>query len=167
MKWAAPKLFADRFPGDRRYLLFWLFLAFGALSKGLHGALWPLGTVALAALFVPGWRAWLWPVLSLRGLLVFLLLLAPWYVYMSTRFPGFLSAHFINEQLGACLNTRYPADARQLPLGQFYAQHLLFWMPWTLLLPGAIYAASPAGRAGWFHCETGRAAIPLQPGYRP
>jgi hypothetical protein len=47
----------------------------------------------------------------------------------------------INEQLGACLDTRYPADARQLPLGQFYAQHLLFWMPWTLLLPAAVAAS--------------------------
>ena len=140
-------IFASSFPGENWYLLFWIFLALGALSKGLHGALWPLGTVALAALFVPGWRAWLWPVLSLRGLLVFLLLLAPWYVYMSTRFPGFLSAHFINEQLGACLNTRYPADARQLPLGQFYAQHLLFWMPWTLLLPASIYAVVKAAHA--------------------
>jgi 4-amino-4-deoxy-L-arabinose transferase-like glycosyltransferase len=135
---------AGRFPGDHWYLLFWIFLALGALSKGLHGALWPLGTVALTALFVPGWRAWLRPVLSLRGLLVFLLLLVPWYAYMTARFPGFLSAHFVNEQLGACLNTRYPADARQLPLGQFYGQHLLFWMPWTLLLPGAVYAAVKA-----------------------
>jgi hypothetical protein len=53
--------------------------------------------------------------------------------------------------LGACLNTRYPADARQLPLWQFYAQHLLFWMPWTLLLPGAVYAAVKAGQAARRH----------------
>ena len=135
-----------RFPGERWYLLFWTFLGLGALSKGLHGALWPLGTVTLAALFVPTWRAWLRPVLSLRGLAIFLLLLVPWYGYMATHFSGFLSAHFFNEQLGACLNTRYPADARQLPLVQFYAQHLLFWMPWTLLAPGAIYAAVKAVR---------------------
>ena len=117
------------------------------MSKGLHGALWPLGTVALAALFVPTWRAWLRPVLSPRGMLIFLLLLVPWYAYMAAHFSGFLSAHFFNEQLGACLNTRYPADARQLPLVQFYAQHLLFWMPWTLLMPGAIYAVVQAARA--------------------
>jgi len=140
-------LFSMRFPGEGWYLLFWTFLGVGAMSKGLHGALWPLGTVALAALFVPTWRAWLRPILSLRGMLVFLLLLAPWYAYMAAHFSGFLSAHFFNEQLGACLNTRYPADARQLPLAQFYAQHLLFWMPWTLLIPGAIYAVMQAGRA--------------------
>jgi len=138
---------AGRFPGDHWYLLFWVFLALGALSKGLHGALWPLGTVILTALFVPGWRVWLRPVLSLRRLLVFLLLLVPWYAYMTARFPGFLAAHFVNEQLGACLNTRYPADARQLSLWQFYAQHLLFWMPWTLLLPGSVYAAVKAAQA--------------------
>jgi len=129
------------------YLLFWLFLGLGALSKGLHGALWPLGTVALTAILVPGWRPWLRPVLSWRGLLLFLVLLVPWYAYMAVTLPGFLPAHFLNEQLGASLNTRYPADAKQLPLAQFYAQHLLFWMPWTLMLPGAIYAAVQARRA--------------------
>ena len=136
-----------RFPGDFWYLIFWIFLALGVLSKGLHGALWPLGTVALTAGFVPGTRAWLRPVLSLRGVLVFLLLVVPWYAYMMARLPGFLAAHFVNEQFGAFLNTRYPPDARQLPLAQFYGQHLLFWMPWTLLLPGAIYAAVKAGQA--------------------
>ena len=48
---------------------------------------------------------------------------------------------------GAALNTRFPADAKQLPLAQFYGQHFLFWMPWTMLLPGAIYAAMKAGLA--------------------
>jgi 4-amino-4-deoxy-L-arabinose transferase-like glycosyltransferase len=137
----------NRFPGDQWYLLFWTFLALGALSKGLHGALWPLGTVLLTALFVPGWREWLRPVLSWRGAVVFLLLLVPWYVYMAMRFPGFLAAHFVNEQVGAALNTRFPPDAKQLSLAQFYGQHFLFWMPWTLLLPGAIYATAKAALA--------------------
>jgi 4-amino-4-deoxy-L-arabinose transferase-like glycosyltransferase len=131
----------------RWYLLFWIFLALGTLSKGLHGALWPLGTVVLTALFVPSTRAWLRPVLSLRGVLIYLLLVVPWYAYMTVRLPGFLSAHFINEQLGASLNTRYPADAKQLPVTQFYAQHLLFWLPWTLLLPASIYSTVKAIRS--------------------
>ncbi len=133
---ARPELFAGRW-----YLLFWVFLALGTMSKGLHGALWPLGTVALTALFVPTWRPWLRPVLDWRGVGLFLLIVIPWYAYMAARFPGFLAAHFINEQLGATLNTRYPVDAKQLSLEQFYGQHLIFWMPWTLLLPGAIYLA--------------------------
>ena len=66
---------------------------------------------------------------------------------MAMRLPGFLSAHFLNEQLGASLNTRYPVDAKQLSLAQFYGQHFLFWMPWTLLLPGAIYVAVKARQA--------------------
>jgi 4-amino-4-deoxy-L-arabinose transferase-like glycosyltransferase len=130
----------------RWYVLFWLFLALGSLSKGLHGALWPLGTVASTALFVPSSRAWLRPVLSLRGALLFFALFTPWYVYMAVRFPGFLGAHFINEQLGASLNTRSPVDAKQLSLVQFYGQHLLFWLPWTLLFPASIYLAGKAAR---------------------
>jgi 4-amino-4-deoxy-L-arabinose transferase-like glycosyltransferase len=139
-----PNLWTERFPGDRWYLRFWIFLALGAMSKGLHGALWPLGTALLAAIFVPRLRPWLRPIFSLRGIVVFFALLSPWYVYMSLKFPGFFAAHFINEQIGASLNTRYPSDARQLPLIQFYAQHLLFWMPWTLLFPAAIYLAFKA-----------------------
>jgi 4-amino-4-deoxy-L-arabinose transferase-like glycosyltransferase len=141
-----PSLIADRFPGDRWYLLFWLFLGLGAMSKGLHGALWPLGTALLAALFVPRLRPWLKPVLSLRGFALFVLILAPWYIYKAVKLPGFLAAHFVNEQLGAAMDSRYPADARQLPLLQFYGQHFLFWMPWTLLLPAAIYLAVKARR---------------------
>jgi 4-amino-4-deoxy-L-arabinose transferase-like glycosyltransferase len=137
----------ERFAGDNWYLLFWLFLALGALSKGLHGALWPLGAALLGAVFVPGFRVWLRPIIGLRGIAVFFALLVPWYAYMAAHLPGFLSAHFLNEQLGASLNARYPADAKQLPLAQFYLQHFLFWLPWTLLFPGAIYAAVKA-RAG-------------------
>ena len=121
------------------HVWFWVFLALGAMSKGLHGALWPLGVVALTALFVPGWRPWLRPVFNLRGLLLFAVLVVPGYAYMTVHFPGFLRAHFINEQLGASLNTRYPVDVKQLPVWQFYLQHLLFWLPWTLLVPAAVY----------------------------
>jgi 4-amino-4-deoxy-L-arabinose transferase-like glycosyltransferase len=144
-KRVAQRIFGGRFPGEHWYLLFWIFLALGSLSKGLHGALWPLGTVVLTALFVPTSRAWLRPVWSWRGVLVFLMIWTPWYADMALRFPHFLSAHFWNEQVGAALNTRYPPDARQLSLAQFYGQHFLFWMPWTLLLPAGIYAAVKAG----------------------
>jgi 4-amino-4-deoxy-L-arabinose transferase-like glycosyltransferase len=141
---ARPHLGQGRFLGDYWYFLFWIFLALGTMSKGLHGALWPLGVVVLTAIFVPAWRPWLRPVLSLRGIIGFLALTIPWYAYMAMRFPGFLPAHFVNEQLGATLNCRYPTDAKQLPVWQFYLQHLLFWLPWTLILPGAVYASVKA-----------------------
>ena len=130
----------------RWYFRFWIFLALGTMSKGLHGALWPLATAALTALLLPGWRRWLRPILSLRGFIVFLLIVAPWYACMAIRFPGFLHAHFLNEQLGASLNTRFPPDAKQLPAWQFYLQHLLFWLPWTLLIPASIHATLRANR---------------------
>jgi hypothetical protein len=37
-------------------------------------------------------------------------------------------------------------DAKQLPLAQFYLQHFIFWMPWTLLLPAAVFFAVKAQR---------------------
>src|ERR1700677_5419565 len=69
-------------PGNGWYLLFWTFLGFGSMSKGLHGALWPLGTALLTAIFVPGMTASLKPVLSLRGAALFFVILAPWDIYM-------------------------------------------------------------------------------------
>ncbi len=131
----------------RWYFRFWVFIALGTMSKGLHGALWPLGAAAVAALGAPTWRPWLRPILSLRGLGVFLAIVLPWYLYMTVRFPGFLHAHFVNEQLGASLNTRFPADAKQLPVAQFYLQHLLFWLPWTLIAPASIAAALRSGKS--------------------
>jgi 4-amino-4-deoxy-L-arabinose transferase-like glycosyltransferase len=122
----------------RWYLVLWIFLALGTMSKGLHGALWPLATALLTWILIPGWRPWLRPILSWRGLVAFGLIVVPWYAFMAVRFHGFLQAHFINEQLGASLNTRYPADAKQLPIWQFYLQHLLFWAPWIMLLPASI-----------------------------
>ena len=130
------------------HVWFWVFLALGTMSKGLHGALWPLGVVGLTALLVPGWRPWLRPVFNLRGPLLFAVIVVPWYAYMAAHFPGFLRAHFINEQLGASLNTRFPVDAEQLSVWQFYGQHLLFWLPWTLLVPAAIYAVLRKDRPG-------------------
>jgi 4-amino-4-deoxy-L-arabinose transferase-like glycosyltransferase len=124
----------------RWYFRFWIFLALGTMSKGLHGALWPLAAIGLTALFVPTWRPWLRPIFSPRGMAAFALLVVPWYAYMALRFPGFLHAHFVNEQLGSSLNTRFPSDAKQLPVWQFYGQHLLFWLPWILFLPAAIHA---------------------------
>lgn len=147
-------------PARHWYWLCWIFLGLGAMSKGLHGALWPLGVVALLALFVPRWRPWLRPLLNIRGLLLFALITVPWYAYMALRFPHFLGAHFLNEQLGAALDTRYPADAKQLPLLQFYAQHLLFWLPWTLLLPGSLWAA-------WRTSRTGDALLAAEEGLDP
>jgi 4-amino-4-deoxy-L-arabinose transferase-like glycosyltransferase len=138
-------------PRPQWYTLFWIFLALGAMSKGLHGALWPLGTVMLTAVFAPRWRQWLRPVLSARGFGLFLLIVLPWYVYMTVKLPGFLSAHFVNEQIGAALNQRYPADAKQLSVLQFYAQHLIFWMPWTLLFPASIFIAVKTLRRAQIH----------------
>jgi hypothetical protein len=138
--WCLVEARVETRPSARWYGLCWMFLGLGTMSKGLHGALWPLGVVALLAGFFPTWRPWLRPLLNLRGILLFAIVTVPWYAYMAVRFPHFLGAHFVNEQMGAALNARYPSDARQLPLVQFYAQHLLFWMPWTLLLPGAIWA---------------------------
>ncbi len=143
--WSLIRLYRQPAPDSRAYLLFWVFLALGTLSKGLHGALWPLGAVAITYSLAPSSRSWLRPVCSWSGIALFGVLVLPWYLYMSARFPHFLYAHFINEQVGASLNCRYPPDAKTVPLIQFYLQHLLFWMPWPLFLP-ALVSHLPAVR---------------------
>jgi 4-amino-4-deoxy-L-arabinose transferase-like glycosyltransferase len=132
-------LYSKRAPGGVSwYLLFWIFLALGCLSKGLHGALWPLGAVVLTAVLVPGSRAWLQPVASFKGFLLFLIILVPWYAYMAWHWPGFLAAHFLNEQIAASVSLRYPYNTF-FPVIPFYLHQLVALMPWIMAAPAAVY----------------------------
>ncbi|TFE70644.1 ArnT family glycosyltransferase [Methylacidiphilum caldifontis] len=125
--------------GKRRYFIAaWIVMALGSLAKGLHAVLYPLLCSGLSVLFFPKIRKrWLnlfwWP-----GIVLFLLILIPWYVTIEFRLPGFLQEHFFNEQFGHALNHRNPPDAGTVPITQFYLEHLIFLLPWTLYI-GALW----------------------------
>ena len=75
--------------------------AFGVLAKGLIGAVLPLIVIGLWTLVLTrgsAWRLWRallwWP-----GLLLFLLVVLPWFVLMQSRFPGFFDYFFIVQHV--------------------------------------------------------------------
>ena len=118
----------------------WFFMALGTLVKGPHGFLYPVLALGGAALFSEKfeglWRRfWSW-----HRVLLFLVAVAPWYLAMETRFPGFLHENFVNEQVGHLLNARFPPDSRAVPSLIFWGQHLLYFFPWALFVPAVVWA---------------------------
>ncbi len=121
----------------------WAGMALGVMSKGLHGALYPLAVATVLAWRLPStrpaWRLLLRP----AGPLLFVALVVPWYVAIAARYPGFLHDQFINEQLGHVFNRRYPPDSSQVPLYVFWPEHLIFFLPWTFFVPAALAMRRP------------------------
>lgn len=118
----------------------WVFMACGSMSKGLHAAAWPLGAAAVTALLLPQTRSFWKGLLQWRGLVLFFLILLPWYLAVEMRYPGFIMDQFVNEQVGHALNQRWPPSSNQVDLGVYIIQHLFMLAPAMLFLPAAIRA---------------------------
>lgn len=98
------------------------------------------------------------------GLLVILLIAAPWHVLATLRNPpyfaftlhsgpgqyhGFLWFYFINEQLLRFLNLRYPRDYNTVPRLYFWLLNLVWLFPWSVYFPAAAELSyKPVDRAG-------------------
>jgi 4-amino-4-deoxy-L-arabinose transferase-like glycosyltransferase len=150
---------------------FWAFvlavnLGLGLLLKSLIGVLFPIATILIylgitRQLFsATAWRR-LHP---LSGLVVILLIAAPWHVLATLRNPpyfaftlhsgpgqyhGFLWFFFINEQLLRFLNLRYPRDYNTVPRLYFWLLHLVWLFPWSVYFPAiGKLAFRPVDRAG-------------------
>jgi 4-amino-4-deoxy-L-arabinose transferase-like glycosyltransferase len=127
-------------------------LGVGLLLKSLVGILFPLaaGVIYLGItgqLFSrAAWRR-LHP---FSGLLIVLLIAAPWHILATLRNPpyfaftlhsgpgeyhGFLWFFFINEQLLRFLNLRYPRDYNTVPRLYFWLLHLAWLFPWSVYFP--------------------------------
>ncbi|MDE3105508.1 MAG: phospholipid carrier-dependent glycosyltransferase [Acidobacteriota bacterium] len=141
--------------------------ALNILTKGLIGLVFPLGTVLLHLLLTRGWRRGLQrlaefhPVTS-SGL--FLLVAAPWHILIALANPtqghpapvrwlaghlqvplptqgnvhGWAWFYFLNEHLFRYLNVRVPRDYDTVPLALFWGLLLVWMMPWSAFLPGAL-----------------------------
>jgi 4-amino-4-deoxy-L-arabinose transferase-like glycosyltransferase len=136
------------------------------LFKSLVGVVFP---VAAAIIYLAITRQLfhrkIWKALHpLSGLLVILLIAAPWHILAALRNPpffeftmrsapgeyhGFLWFYFINEQLLRFLNMRYPRDYDTVPRLYFWGFHLLWLFPWSVYFP-AIFKLDfkPLDRAG-------------------
>jgi 4-amino-4-deoxy-L-arabinose transferase-like glycosyltransferase len=135
---------------ERRWVLgFYLALAGGFLSKGFIGLAFP---VLISGLFL-----WFKNRASLHrlffnplGLGLLAAVVLPWLAAMAYVYPGFLRHYIINEQILRFLGQRQPPDITPFPLPQFWIFLAIWLLPWTLLLPEALYRfwreTGPRGR---------------------
>ena len=86
------------FESGQRYraalMLAYVLAALGVLAKGLIGFVLPAMVIGLWLIARRRWRSLL-ALLSLPGLLLFLLVAAPWFVLMQQKFEGFLHYFFV------------------------------------------------------------------------
>ena len=107
----------------------WTALALATLSKGLIGVVLPAATVVIYSLWARDWI--LWRNLHLiKGLLVFLLVTAPWFISVSLANPEFPRLFFIHEHL-----QRYTSTVHQREGSPWYfvPVFLLGIFPWVAL----------------------------------
>lgn len=103
--------------------------AFGVLAKGLIGLVLPVLVIATWLLLQRRWRnlvtlCW-WP-----GMLLFLVIAAPWFIAMQSRFPEFLDYFFVVQHFKRFAEAGFN-NARPF---WFYPAALLLlslpWLPW-------------------------------------
>lgn len=105
-------------PHVRRWMLLaWAALACATLSKGLIGLLLPTTSVILYSLWQRDFSLWRHLHIG-KGILLFLLLTAPWFVAVSLQNPEFPAFFFIQEHF-----TRYTTDMHG------HDDHLLYFIP--------------------------------------
>jgi 4-amino-4-deoxy-L-arabinose transferase-like glycosyltransferase len=141
-------------------------LGTGLLLKSLIGVVFPVAAAGIY-LFLTGrlFQAKAWKRLHIfSGLLIVLLIAAPWHILATLRNPpyfslamhsgpgeyhGFLWFFFMNEQVLRFLNLRYPRDYNTVPRLYFWLFHLLWLFPWSVYLPAVTKLSfKPVDRAG-------------------
>ena len=125
-------------PKHIKYYMWSAFVAAAGamMTKGLIGIIFPGAIASLWFLIFQRWRL-LTKLYFISGLLIFILLVAPWHILAQLQAPEFLNFYFIEQQF---LRYATPIAHRdQFPL--FYVPVILLGtMPWIYFLPKAFWA---------------------------
>ena len=120
--------------GAWRWYAAYACLALAVLTKGLVPLVF-VGTTAVVYLAATGeWRRWREFRLG-SGLLVFLLIAAPWHILAGVRNPHFFWFYFVNEHFLRFIGKRYPVDYNKVPAFWYWTLHLVWLFPWALYAP--------------------------------
>ena len=122
---------------------FWICCGLACETKSLHGLFYPAATFGLLAIFYREARIRFRELLRWDFILIFLLIVAPWHIWLQWKFPGFLQSVTAPEWLSH-LSGRVDATHSydDVPRVQFLGLHLAWWFPWSLaILPGLIFSA--------------------------
>ncbi len=149
-------------PGWGSALGFAAACALNVLTKGLIGVVFPVAVVVVFLLVTRNLKhLWRWH--PVGGVLVFLLMAAPWHIAAGLATPGFGEPlgffhpapptpghvhgffwyYFINEHLLRYLNRRMPRDYDTVPLLLFWGLLLVWLMPWIA------FAGKALGMVPW------------------
>ena len=118
-------------------------MALNVLTKGLIGAVFPVGLVILY-LAVSKHLHLIKRLHLLSSTAVFVLLAAPWHILAAHRNPpigqagGWFWFYIINEHFMRFLGKRIPHDYGQVPVILFWILLVVWLMPWGAFLPGAV-----------------------------
>jgi len=108
----------------------WAAMALAMLSKGLIGIILPGAALVLYTFIARDWK--LWKRLHLvSGLVIFLVIVAPWFVLVQLRNPEFLHFFFIVQQFERYLT---PAQQRPGPFWYFAPVLLAGFLPWLSVI---------------------------------
>src|SRR5574341_213874 len=131
----------------RRWMLaFWAACAAAVLSKGLIGIVLPLGAVALHVLWTRQWRI-LRQLSLVPGVILFLVIAAPWFVAVSIANEEFAYFFFIQEHL---LRFTTHMHKRDHPVW-FFVPVLVFGMwPWLVAVGAGWVCALRSSRSPQF-----------------
>jgi 4-amino-4-deoxy-L-arabinose transferase-like glycosyltransferase len=121
---------------------FWICAGLACMTKGPHGLLVPAMTFVALAIFYREARLRFRALVRWPYLLLFMLLVAPWNIWMETHFDGSFHALIFGEWLKHLIG-RYPDGTwfDDVPRLQFAVNHLAWWFPWSLLiLPALVFS---------------------------
>jgi 4-amino-4-deoxy-L-arabinose transferase-like glycosyltransferase len=112
----------------------WACAGLAFLSKGLIGLVFPLAWAAALWLLCAEWRPRLRALLRPAGPALFLLLVAPWFVLMERRHPGFLRFFFYEHHVLRFVTQKFHRDNP--------------WYFFLFVLPAGLLPWTPAVAAG-------------------
>lgn len=119
------------------FLLFYVALAGAVLAKGPLGVLLP--ALVIGPYLVVTRRLGLLKEMRLGwGVLIFLILSAPWYLMMDVRNEGYLSYFLIEKNFGSFTSEESTHPA---PFHFYIPVFLGAMLPWTFYFPAAVYRA--------------------------
>jgi 4-amino-4-deoxy-L-arabinose transferase-like glycosyltransferase len=121
---------------------FWICSAFACLTKGLLGIAYPAAIFLILSIFYREARMRFRGLLRWEYLAIFILIVAPWHIWVQWHFPGYFRYQISSEWLGHLRGlTDETHDFLGMPAYQFLVMHLAWWFPWSIaLLPGIILA---------------------------
>jgi 4-amino-4-deoxy-L-arabinose transferase-like glycosyltransferase len=116
---------------------FWICASLACLTKGFAGLLQPAAVCLLLGIFFREARLRFRSLLHWPYLLLFVLIVAPWFVWIERHFPG------------AFWQALRGSNETNVPRWQFFILHVAWWLPASLLvLPGLLFAPRKIFRPG-------------------